>query len=143
MVQVNLKELIGKLNETGRRSLEAAAGLCLSRTNYNVELEHWLLKLLETENSDVSPILKFFGVDASHLSADLTRVVDGLKTGNSRPPALSPNVVDIARAAWLIASVDFGRSNGSFRTYNLCVAQRRRSGSGRSRWLPGIRENFR
>ena len=48
MAQLNLKGLIGKLNETCRRSLEAAAGLCLSRTNYNVEIEHWLLKLLES-----------------------------------------------------------------------------------------------
>jgi type VI secretion system protein VasG len=38
MVSVNLKSLIGKLNETCRRSLEGAAGLCLTRTNYNVEI---------------------------------------------------------------------------------------------------------
>jgi type VI secretion system protein VasG len=107
MVQVNLKELIGKLNATARRSLEGAAGLCLSRTNYNVEIEHWLLKLLEADNSDFAAILRFFEIDASRVSADLTRAIDGFKTGNSRPPALSPNVVDVARAAWLIASVDF------------------------------------
>jgi type VI secretion system protein VasG len=47
MPGVNLKSLVGKLNDTCRSALEAAAGLCLSRTNYNVEIEHWLLKLLE------------------------------------------------------------------------------------------------
>ncbi len=40
MIQLPLKSLVGKLNDTCRRALEAAAGLCLSRTNYNVEVEH-------------------------------------------------------------------------------------------------------
>jgi type VI secretion system protein VasG len=110
MVPVNLKELIGKLNATARRSLEGAAGLCLSRTNYNVEIEHWLAKMLEADNSDFAAILKYFGVDEARLNADLTRVIDGFKTGNSRPPALSPNLVDLVRASWLVASVEFGES---------------------------------
>jgi type VI secretion system protein VasG len=107
MVQVNLKELVGKLNDTCRRTLEAAAGLCLSRTNYNVEIEHWLLKLLETPRTDLAVVLRHFDVDSSRLAADLTRVVDRFKTGNSRPPALSPNLVDLAREAWLAGSIDF------------------------------------
>lgn len=111
MVQVNLKELIGKLNPAAHRSLEGAAGLCLSRTNYNVEIEHWLLKILEAENSDATAILRYFEIDPARVIADMTRIVDGFKTGNSRPPALSPNVVDLVRAAWLVASVDFGESS--------------------------------
>jgi type VI secretion system protein VasG len=107
MAQVNLKELVGKLNDTCRRTLEAAAGLCLSRTNYNVEIEHWLLKLLETERTDFVAVLRHFGIDPSRLAADLTRVVDRFKSGNSRPPALSPNVVELARESWLVASIDF------------------------------------
>ena len=47
MSAINLKTLVNKLNPVCRRALEGAAGLCLSRTNYNVEMEHWLLKLLE------------------------------------------------------------------------------------------------
>ena len=39
---LNLKALIGKLNEPARLALEGAAGLCLSRTNYDVEVEHYL-----------------------------------------------------------------------------------------------------
>ena len=45
MTQVNLKELVGKLNDTCRMALESAAGLCLSRTNYNIEIEHWLAEV--------------------------------------------------------------------------------------------------
>lgn len=108
MASVNLKSLVGKLNETCRRSLEGAAGLCLSRTNYNVEIEHWLLKLLEVNNTDLAVVLHHYGVDPSRLAADLTKVLDRLKTGNARPPALSPNVVDLAREGWLLGSIEFG-----------------------------------
>jgi len=108
MAEVSLKGLVGKLNDTCRRTLEAAAGLCLSRTNYNVEIEHWLSKLLETPNTDVQAILRQYEIDPARLSAGITREIDRFKTGNARPPALSPNIVDLVREAWLLASVEFG-----------------------------------
>lgn len=96
---------MGKLNEPCRRALEAAAGLTLSRTHYNVEIEHWLLKLLDVRGSDLVACLKHYGVDDARLTSDLNRVVDRLKTGNSRAPALSPQIVSLAREAWLLASL--------------------------------------
>ena len=57
MVAVDLKSLVGRLNDQCRRSLEAAAGLTLSRSNFNVEIEHWLMKLLEAPNTDLPIIL--------------------------------------------------------------------------------------
>ncbi len=93
MLNLQLKPLVEKLNDTCRQTLESAAGLCLSRTNYNVELEHWLSKLLEDNGADLHAILKQYGVDPSRLASDLTRAMDKLKTGNSRAPSLSPNVV--------------------------------------------------
>ena len=41
---VNLRALIGRLNDESRRALESSAGLCLSRTHYDVEIEHYLIK---------------------------------------------------------------------------------------------------
>ena len=52
-MSLNLKYLIAKLNDTSRKSLENAAGLCSSRSNYNVEIEHWLLKLLESPDTSL------------------------------------------------------------------------------------------
>lgn len=106
-MEVNLRSLVGKLNDTCRRALEGAAGLCLSRTNYTVEIEHWLQKLLEAPNSDIGRILKHAEIDPSRLETALTKAIDGFKTGNARPPALSPLLVDVARDAWLMASVEF------------------------------------
>ena len=55
--------------------------------------------------------------------ADLNAAIDKFKTGNGRPPALSPNVVDLVREAWLFASVDHGVSQVRFGTPSRCVAQ--------------------
>ena len=107
-MDINLKSLIGKLNDTTRRALEGAAGLCLSRTNYNVEVEHWLMKLLEASDTDLSKLLRYYEVDPSRLNRELTKAVDRLKTGNSRPPALSPMIVDLVKHAWVLASIEYG-----------------------------------
>ena len=108
MVAVDLKSLVGRLNDQCRRSLEAAAGLTLSRSNYNVEIEHWLMKLLEAPDSDLLAILRQYEIEPSRLVTEMTRVLDRLKTGNTRAPALSPHVVQLAREAWMLASLDYG-----------------------------------
>ncbi|HEY6388589.1 MAG TPA: type VI secretion system ATPase TssH [Candidatus Acidoferrum sp.] len=104
----NLKGLIGKLNDTTRNTLEAAAGFCLARTHYDIEVEHFLLKLLDVTDSDLSRVLKQFGVDKSRLTGDLTRSLDKLKSGNARTPAFSPTLTDMLSEAWTIGSIDFG-----------------------------------
>ncbi|MCP3690246.1 MAG: type VI secretion system ATPase TssH [Gammaproteobacteria bacterium] len=107
MITIDLKSLVGKLNETCRTALEGAAGLCLARTHYNVEIEHWILKLLEVDDSDITALIEKFELDPGKLTADLNRELDKIKAGNTRAPALSPNVVDLAKNAWMLASVEF------------------------------------
>ena len=106
MVAIDLKSLVGRMNELCRRQLEAAAGLTLSRSHYNVEVEHLLLKLVENPGSDVSAILRAQGVDAGRTAGELTRALDKMRTGNARAPALSPDIVSWLREAWLIASLE-------------------------------------
>jgi type VI secretion system protein VasG len=105
---VNLRALIGKLNTTTRNALEGAAGLCLSRTHYDVEIEHFLMKLLDAPGSDLTFICKQFGVDKTRLATELTRSLDKLKSGNARTPAMSPSVLDMMREAWTIGSLEYG-----------------------------------
>jgi type VI secretion system protein VasG len=107
---INLKALIGKLNDETRSALEAAAGLCLARTHYDVEIEHYLLKLMQAADGDLPAILRHFEVDSSRLSAELTRSLDKLKSGNARTPALSPTLLKMFTEAWTIGSIDFGAS---------------------------------
>ncbi|HXI20701.1 MAG TPA: type VI secretion system ATPase TssH [Gemmatimonadales bacterium] len=113
-MSVNLKALIGKLNPETRNGLEAAAGLCMSRTHYDVEIEHYLMKLLDQNDGDAAAILKHFGVDRSRLATELTRSLDRLKSGNARNPTLSPSLVKMFTEAWLAGSIDLG--DGQVRT---------------------------
>ena len=105
-MHTNLKSLIGTLNATCRSALEAAAGLCLTRTNYDVEVEHVLLKLVEASGSDTVCILRHCEVDVARLSTDLMGALDRLKPGDARTPALSPRLPRWFEAAWLLASID-------------------------------------
>jgi type VI secretion system protein VasG len=105
---VNLKSLIARLNASCRGALEGAAGLCLSRTNYDVEPEHFLLKLIESPDTDLAAIFRRFEINQSRVTKDLTVALDRLKTGNARTPGLSPRLPQWIQEAWLLASVDYG-----------------------------------
>ena len=120
MSAIDLKALVSRLTDLGKRQLEAAAGLTLSRSHYNVEIEHVLVKLIETPGSDVSLIHKQSGVDAGRVLAELTRALDKMRTGNARAPALSPDIVTWLREAWLIASLE--ANQGKMRTGHLMAA---------------------
>src|SRR5580692_2395759 len=104
---MNLKSLIGKLNDSTRGALEAAAGLCLARTHYDIEVEHYLTKLLDSTDNDVTAIYKHFEIDTSRLSGELARALDKLKTGNARTPSLSPSLMRMLIEAWTIGSIDY------------------------------------
>ena len=107
-MNINLKGLIGKLNDTCRRALEGAAGLCLSRTHYDVDIEHLLAKVLEMSNTDVHKICRHYGIDQSRLARDITRTLDRFKTGNARTPTLAPRVPRLINEAWSLASIEYG-----------------------------------
>ena len=120
MVHLDLKQLVNRLDDHARNALEAAVALCGSRSNQHVEIEHWLLTLLEQPNTDFVVLLSQFGVDHSRLAADLTRAVDRFRTGNSRAPSLGPDLVELMRGAWLVASIDY--SSPAVRTGHLLCA---------------------
>ena len=105
---LDLRRLITKLGPTPRRALEGAAGLALSRTHYEVELEHWLAKLLEVPDSDVSLIVKRFDVNPDAVARGLDRSLDELRTGNNRRPDLTETIVEVARDGWVWCSIHFG-----------------------------------
>ena len=110
MLSPNARSLFNKLNSTCGRALEGAAGLCLSRTNRSVEIEHWLMKLFEPTDIDLPRILRHFEIDPAKVARDLTRSLDRLKTGNDRPPSISQDIADLMREAWVLASLEYGTS---------------------------------
>ena len=105
---VNLRALIAKLNASTRGAVEAAAGLCLARTHYDVEVEHYLVKLFDQSDNDFAFILRQYAIDRSRFASDLAKSLDHLKTGNARTPAFSPHLARMLTEAWTIGSVDYG-----------------------------------
>ena len=89
-------------------ALEAAAGFCLARTHYDIEVEHYLVKLLDSSNNDAASIFKHFEIDGSRFSGELARALDRLKSGNARTPALSPTLIKMMTEAWTLGSIDYG-----------------------------------
>ncbi len=128
-MNVNLKSLVGRLNDTCRGALEGAAGLCLSRTNYDVEIEHILAKLLEQEDTDLHKICRHYEVNIDRLNKDIMTALDRLKTGNSRTPGLSDRLPQWFQNAWLLASVDFGAAR--VRSGHLVLALLSNEGTAR------------
>jgi type VI secretion system protein VasG len=108
MTNLNLKSLVERLNPLCRNALETAAGLCHANTHYEVEIEHFLIKLLETDNGDIPIILKYFEIEKARVLSQLTETISRFKTGNGRTPALSPRLPKLLAKAWLSASIDFG-----------------------------------
>jgi type VI secretion system protein VasG len=108
MVAIDLKLLVSRLNTPCRRALEAAAGLALSRSHYNVEIEHWLVQLADAHDTDLACVLRQFEIEPGRLLADLQRALDRLPTGNARAPGLAPEIVEAVKQAWLLASVEQG-----------------------------------
>jgi type VI secretion system protein VasG len=105
-MSINLKTLIGKLNETSRTAATRAASICVSLGQFEVDLEHLFLALLEQPKSDFAIIARQSGISVSMLEADLQSEVQRLKAGNSRTPVFSARLPKLFEHAWLIASLD-------------------------------------
>ena len=105
-MSINLKTLISKLNETSRTAATRAASICVSLGQFEVDLEHLFLALLEQPKSDFVVIARHCGVSAAMLEADLQAEVQRLKAGNSRTPVFSARLPKLFENAWLIASLD-------------------------------------
>ena len=108
MIHINIKGLVAKLNPTLRDTLEGAAGLAMANSQYNVEIEHWLSKLLEHPDTDLIKIAEAYDLDSETMARQLTESIEGFKKGNTRPPALSQTLVDLVTQSWLLASAEYG-----------------------------------
>lgn len=105
-MSTSLKALIGKLDDTCRLAAERAASLCMGRGNYEVDLEHLFLALLEQPQSDFAIIAGQFGVDRDAMQKDLESEICQFRTGNTRTPVFSRHLPNLFEHAWLIASLD-------------------------------------
>ncbi len=107
-MSINLKTLIGKLDQTCRRATERAANLCMARGHYEVDLEHLFAALIEQPKSDFACIARQSDVSLEQLESDLDAEMSGFRDGNTRTPVFSSRLPTLFEHAWLIASLDSG-----------------------------------
>jgi len=115
-----LRSLIEKLNPICKRALETAAALCVAQTHYNVEIEHLLIKLLDLPATDVAPVLRYYNIDAGELSRQLTTAIEKFDRGNSRTPAMSPQILRILREGWVRSTLQL--QSAAIRSGGLLLA---------------------
>lgn len=106
--QVDIRALVGHLAQRARRDLESACGFTLAHTHYDVDVEHWLLKMLDPPSDELARALEHCQVEIPKLTAELSARVARFKTGNKRPPAMSADLVHWIDSAWTSAVNEFG-----------------------------------
>ncbi|MGQ9695133.1 MAG: type VI secretion system ATPase TssH [Thermodesulfobacteriota bacterium] len=110
MLTVDIKSLLNLLNNHCTRSLEGAAGLCVSRTHYEVTVEHLLAKLLEEPLSDLPLIFRNFDIETGRVQKAVAQTIEEFRTGNAGKPVFSPLLLEWFQDAYLISSVDLGEN---------------------------------
>ncbi len=119
-MSLDLQSLIEKLNPVCKRGLETAAKLCVSQNQYNVEIEHLLISLIDPPETDIRKIFEFYGIRSEDVNHELLRAIEQFKRGNSRTPALSPQLIQLMEQAWLYSSIHF--NSPVIRTGSLFLA---------------------
>ena len=107
MSSMTLNKLVEKLSPDCRKSLEAAVAICNSRSHFTVELEHWLLAMVEQQLDDVRLIFGSFDIDVDQVKQDLNQSLESFKTGSQSSPSLSVHVTSLLRQSWLSTSIEF------------------------------------
>lgn len=107
-MDINLKTLISKLNDTTRAAATRAAGICVGLGQYEVDVEHLFLGLIEQPGSDLAAIARHCEISLTGLEADLRREVARFATGSARTPVFSRHLPLLFEHAWLIASLGVG-----------------------------------
>ena len=120
-MDINLKTLIGKLNDTTRAAASRAASICVGMGHYEVEIEHLFLGLIEQQESDLAVIARQCDISLTGLESDLRREVARFATGSSRTPVFSKHLPTLFEHAWLIASLGKGHPN-QIRSAHLLLA---------------------
>ncbi|MDR7016437.1 type VI secretion system ATPase TssH [Acinetobacter sp. 3657] len=103
----NLKVLITKLSPPTRAALEKSANYCINQLNYEIEIEHLFVELLnQSPVNDLLILLQKNNISAEALTQDLKETIASLPKGNTRTPIFAKSIVKLFEQAWLLASAE-------------------------------------
>ncbi len=130
MIDIELKPLLAKLNKYCNVALEASAGFCVSRGNYEITIEHLLYKLLENPSADIQILLRHYEINAEQLQKQILHVIEDVETGNNRRPVFSSLLIEWLQEAWLISSIELRQAQiRSSVLFAVMLSNSRRYGS--------------
>ncbi len=97
--------LLRRLNPYCAQALAGAATLCQTRAHAEITVEHWLLKLLEQGEGDITVIARRYEWDMDSLWQGLLSHLDTLPRTVQGKPQLSAALQQLIKNAWLDASL--------------------------------------
>ncbi|EPR7621855.1 TPA: type VI secretion system ATPase TssH [Klebsiella michiganensis] len=98
--------LLRRLNPYCARALEGAASLCQTRAHAEITPEHWLLKLLEQGEGDITVLARRYEWDMDAIWQDLLAHLDRLPRSVRSRPQLSDSIQTLLQEAWLRVSLE-------------------------------------
>ncbi|OVZ85982.1 type VI secretion system ATPase TssH [Yersinia intermedia] len=97
--------LLRRLNPYCAQALAGAATLCQTRAHAEITVEHWLLKLLEQGEGDITVIARRYEWDMDSLWQGVLAHLDTLPRTVQGKPQLSAALQQLIKSAWLDASL--------------------------------------
>ena len=65
MSEISRVALFGKLNPLAYKAIEGATVFCKMRGNPYVELVHWMVQLVQNNETDLDAILRHYQIDSA------------------------------------------------------------------------------
>ncbi len=110
MIKPDHTQFLRRLNDHCAQSLASAASLCETRGHRDIEVEHWLIKLLEPGEGDLLAILRHYELDVDGIWNGLLAAIDRLPHDLRGKPGLSVRLGQWLEAAWIKASLSGAHS---------------------------------
>ncbi len=97
--------LLRRLNPYCARALEGAASLCQTRAHAEITPEHWLLKLLEQGEGDITVLARRYEWDMEGIWQALLAYLERLPHSVRHRPTLAESLEQLLKQAWMAASL--------------------------------------
>ena len=101
----NSAVLLRRLNPYCARALEGAASLCQTRAHAEIRPEHWLMKLLEQGEGDLTVLARRYEWDMDGIWQALLGWLDRFPRAVRGRPQLAEPLNALLKAAWMAASL--------------------------------------
>lgn len=105
-----LKNIVEKFTPECRVCLDAAISHAISRTHYEIEVEHLLFTLIIHNTELMESLSLGAGLAPDNLLRTVQQMLDSFRNGNTNSPVFSSRLVQWLEKSWLHASAGWGQT---------------------------------